>query len=113
MQQHPITFDRRHLMQILWNLCKNGWEHSRKQAGSLSLNCTEIGNSGLNLEVIDDGGGVAEQDRSKLFEPFYTTKTSGNGLGLYISRELAEANSARLTYQALEQGSAFILQLKI
>lgn len=113
MQQHPITFDRRHLMQILWNLCKNGWEHSRKQAGSLSLNCTEIGNSGLNLEVIDDGGGVAEHDRSKLFEPFYTTKTSGNGLGLYISRELAEANSARLTYQALEQGSAFILQLKI
>lgn len=118
-QQHTITYDRRHLMQILWNLCKNGWEHSRKQAGSLNLNCTEVGKSGLNLksglnvEVIDDGGGVAEQDRNKLFEPFYTTKTTGNGLGLYISRELAEANSSLLTYQALEQGSAFILQLKI
>ncbi|MFZ3086435.1 MAG: HAMP domain-containing sensor histidine kinase, partial [Methylotenera sp.] len=112
-QLHAITFDRRHLMQILWNLCKNGWEHSRKQVGSLSLHCTEVGKSGINIEVTDDGDGVAEQDRSKLFEPFYTTKTTGNGLGLYISRELAEANSSLLTYQALKQGSAFILQLKI
>lgn len=112
-QQHTITYDRRHLTQILWNLCRNGWEHSRKQAGSLCLNCSEIGESWINLGITDDGNGVAEQDRSKLFEPFYTTKTTGNGLGLYISRELAEANSSLLTYQALKQGSAFILQLKI
>jgi len=55
---------------------------------------------------------VAEENRSKLFEPFYTTKTTGNGLGLYISRELAEANSSRLKYQKLDTGSAFILQLQ-
>jgi len=68
--------------------------------------------SGLIIEVIDDGTGIALQDRSKLFEPFYTTKTTGNGLGLYISRELAEANSAQLYFQPLDQGSAFILELK-
>lgn len=107
-----IAFDQRHLMQILWNLCKNGWEHSKKQAGSITLNCIESGNAGLSMEIRDDGHGVAEHDRSKLFEPFYTTKTTGNGLGLYISRELAEANSAFLQYQPLDQGSAFILQLK-
>ena len=107
-----IAFDQRHLMQILWNLCKNGWEHSKKQEGSIALNCIGTGNTGLSLEIRDDGHGVAEHDRSKLFEPFYTTKTTGNGLGLYISRELAEANSAFLRYQPLEQGSAFILQLK-
>ncbi len=111
-QKKTISFDQRHLMQILWNLCKNGWEHSQKQEGSLNLNCVEMMNAGLSLEIKDDGHGVAEQDRSKLFEPFYTTKTTGNGLGLYISRELAEANSASLRYQALDQGSAFILQLK-
>lgn len=111
-QPHTIVFDQRHLTQILWNLCKNGWEHSNKKTGSLSLNCVETGNSALNIEVIDDGAGIPERNRGKLFEPFYTTKTSGNGLGLYISRELAEANGSNLTYQALEQGSAFILQLK-
>ena len=107
-----IAFDQRHLTQILWNLCKNGWEHSQKQAGSLALHCAETGGAGLNLEITDDGHGVAEKDRSKLFEPFYTTKTTGNGLGLYISRELAEANGASLRYKPLDHGSAFILQLK-
>lgn len=68
--------------------------------------------SGLLIKVIDDGAGIAEQDRSKLFEPFYTTKTTGNGLGLYISRELAEANSAQLYFQPQHPGSAFILELK-
>ena len=118
MQQNNITFDRRHLTQILWNLCKNGWEHSRKEIGSLSLHCKQtasLGSTskpGLQLEVIDDGSGVDEHNRSKLFEPFHTTKTTGNGLGLYISRELAEANNSKLIYQPLESGSAFILQFK-
>jgi two-component system sensor histidine kinase PilS (NtrC family) len=110
-QEQTITFDQRHLTQILWNVCKNGWEHSRKQEHSLNLRCVEVGNAGLNLEISDDGDGVAEQNRSKLFEPFYTTKATGNGLGLYISRELAEANGAFLRHHAQEQGSAFILQL--
>jgi len=111
-QDKSITFDQRHLMQILWNLCRNGWEHSQKHEGSLALNCIETEAESLSLEITDDGHGVAERDRNKLFEPFYTTKTTGNGLGLYISRELAEANGALLRYRPLEQGSAFILQLK-
>jgi len=110
--ERNIAFDKRHLTQILWNLCKNGWEHSQKQAGSLKISCAEIGKTGLNIQILDDGSGVAEQDQSRLFEPFFTTKNTGNGLGLYISRELAEANSAKLKYQALPAGSAFILNLK-
>jgi two-component system sensor histidine kinase PilS (NtrC family) len=112
------NFDSRHLTQILWNLCKNGWEHSHKNIGSLTLRCSLRHKSArdltrvLQFEVIDDGAGIAESDRNKLFEPFYTTKSTGNGLGLYISRELAEANNAELIYQPLQQGSAFILRQK-
>lgn len=111
-KEETILFDHRHLTQILWNVCKNGWEHSHKNAESLTLHCVPIGDAGLIIEIRDNGHGVQEQDRNKLFEPFYTTKTTGNGLGLYISRELAEANGAILRYQALDSGSAFILQLK-
>lgn len=110
--QKNISFDKRHLTQILWNLCKNGWEHSHKEAGSLKIHCTEVGKTALSIQIMDDGIGVAEQDQLRLFEPFFTTKNTGNGLGLYISRELAEANSAKLQYQALPIGSAFILHLK-
>jgi len=107
-----VTFDKRHLTQILWNLCKNGWEHSQKQQNSLILDYIEIGKNDFSIQVIDDGSGIAEKDITRLFEPFFTTKSSGNGLGLYISRELAEANGASLQYQASAQGCAFLVHLK-
>jgi two-component system sensor histidine kinase PilS (NtrC family) len=112
LQHKNISFDKRHLTQILWNLCKNGWEHSQKEAGSLKIHCTEVSKTALSIQILDDGIGVSEHDQSRLFEPFFTTKNTGNGLGLYISRELAEANSAKLQYQSLPIGSAFILHLK-
>jgi two-component system sensor histidine kinase PilS (NtrC family) len=110
--QKNISFDKRHLTQVLWNLCKNGWEHGQKKLGSLKLCCLENGKTGLNVQIVDDGNGVTEQDQARLFEPFFTTKSTGNGLGLYISRELAEANGAKLQYQTLPHGSTFTLHLK-
>lgn len=111
LHKPKTIFDHRHLTQILWNLSKNGWEHSQKTAASLSLRSYSKSNQ-LFIDVCDDGEGVAEKDRNRLFEPFFTTKKTGNGLGLYISRELAEANGAHLQYQFLSPGSAFILRLK-
>lgn len=111
-QNQLVIFDKRHLTQILWNLCKNGWEHSQKEANSLTLSCLELSKHALTIEVKNDGNGIEEKDRHRLFEPFFTTKSAGNGLGLYISRELAEANGASLQYQALLQGCAFVVHLK-
>lgn len=111
-QNQLVIFDKRHLTQILWNLCKNGWEHSQKQANCLTLSCVELSKHALSIEVKNDGNGIEEKDRHRLFEPFFTTKSAGNGLGLYISRELAEANGASLQYQALPQGCAFVVHLK-
>jgi two-component system sensor histidine kinase PilS (NtrC family) len=111
LHKPTIIFDHRHLTQILWNLSKNGWEHSQKSATSLSLHSFSKGHQ-LYIEIRDDGEGVAEHERSRLFEPFFTTKKTGNGLGLYISRELAEANGANIQYQSLSPGSAFVLHIK-
>ena len=58
------------------------------------------------LNVIDRGPGVADDKLPKLFEPFFTTESSGTGLGLYISRELCEANQARLNYQPEPEGGS-------
>jgi two-component system sensor histidine kinase PilS (NtrC family) len=58
------------------------------------------------LEVADDGPGVDLETVQKLFEPFFTTDAGGTGLGLYIARELCEANGALLEYKPEINGGA-------
>ena len=48
--------------------------------------------------MIDNGLGIKEDDVHKIFEPFYTTEVMGSGLGLYLCKELSEANQANLRY---------------
>lgn len=94
-----IKFDRGHFDQVLWNLCRNALRYCHKQAGSVQLRawCSEAG--GTVLEIINDGPEVAPDIVPQLFEPFFTTAAGGTGLGLYIARELCEANGATLEYR--------------
>ncbi|MDD5329532.1 MAG: ATP-binding protein [Sulfuricella sp.] len=101
-----ICFDRHHFDQVLWNLCRNAWRYCRQQAGSIRLHAAVAGNT-VQLDVIDDGPGVAKPLQTQLFEPFFTTDSGGTGLGLYIARELCEANGATLDYIATPQGGQF------
>ncbi|MFW5432474.1 MAG: two-component system sensor histidine kinase NtrB [Methylophilaceae bacterium] len=108
-----ILFDRRHLNQILWNLCKNGWRHSAQGENSLQLDIYLTNKSHVvNLEVTNDGENIPENVSSHLFEPFFTTEETGTGLGLYIGRELAEANGANLQFKPSKDGTKFIMLIK-
>jgi two-component system, NtrC family, sensor histidine kinase PilS len=93
------SFDRGHLRQVLWNLCRNALRYGSKKPGSLVLTMSaEDGR--VMLDVQDDGPGISAEHQGKLFEPFFTTAAEGTGLGLYIAKELCEANGARLEYHA-------------
>lgn len=108
-----ISFDRRHLNQILWNVCRNGWRHSKKKVNSLVLSMRASKDSrSVRIEIADDGPGVKAEDRPHLFEPFFTTESTGTGLGLYIARELCEANDANIQHVPLSSGSLFLIHLK-
>lgn len=108
-----ILFDRRHLNQILWNLCKNGWRHSKQAENSLKLQVYLISRTQiLHVDIVDDGDGIPESVSSHLFEPFFTTEKSGTGLGLYIARELADANGAKLQFKPTIAGSQFSMLIK-
>lgn len=94
-----INFDRDHLNQVLWNLCRNAWRHCHKQAGSIRIEfSTGLNENNIQLDIIDDGPGVDSQQLKQIFEPFFTTATNGTGLGLYIAREMCETNHALLEY---------------
>jgi two-component system sensor histidine kinase PilS (NtrC family) len=92
-----IVFDRVHLQQVLWNLLRNAWRHSRQREGSARIEVRRRANR-VELHVIDDGEGVPRHLRQQLFEPFFTTFSGGTGLGLYIAREMCAANGAILDY---------------
>ena len=96
-----ISFDRGHLRQVLWNLCRNALRYGHRLPGSLMLMMGVAGERVI-LEVQDDGPGISVEHQGKLFEPFFTTAADGTGLGLYIAKELCEANGALLEYHARE-----------
>jgi two-component system sensor histidine kinase PilS (NtrC family) len=93
-----VNFDRSHLDQILWNLCRNALRYCQRQAQSVRLTARRIEGGAVVLEVINDGPNIAPDILPKLFEPFFTTSAGGTGLGLYIARELCEANGAVLEH---------------
>lgn len=85
-------FDLGHLDHIVGNLLDNAFIHGSSPAGVELQTTRQDGDAWL--EVLDRGPGLKHPER--LFEPFFTTHASGTGLGLYIARELAQANGARL-----------------
>ena len=108
-----VIFDRGHLNQIVWNLVRNAWQHCQKKEGSITI----IGRPGymgdaVICELNDDGPGIPPSARGHIFEPFFTTRPGGTGLGLYIARELADANGAALELLPKGPGAHFRLTLK-
>jgi two-component system sensor histidine kinase PilS (NtrC family) len=99
-------FDRGHFEQVLWNLGRNALRHSQRRAGSVRLRAFVSEAGRTVLEVSDDGAGVPADAVQKLFEPFFTTDAGGTGLGLYIARELCEANGAAIEYRRAPDGGA-------
>lgn len=97
-----LLFDRGHLSRVLTNLAGNALRHCSGAAGSVRIVARPAAVGRLvELRVEDDGPGMPAEVRGRIFEPFFTTRSNGTGLGLYIARELCEANGAAL---ALAEG---------
>ena len=95
----PIQGDRVQLQQVVLNLVLNAVEAmSAGEAGAreLSIRTEQIPAGGVLVEVRDSGPGIDRGDLERVFEPFYTTKTSGVGMGLAICRSILVAHGGRL-----------------
>ena len=103
-----VRMDKSHLRQVLWNLCDNAVKYASETGGILvELHAGRVEARGRPyLEVRDHGLGVDPTTAEQIFEPFFTARSGGTGLGLYISRELCELNRATLLYLDREGGGS-------
>jgi two-component system sensor histidine kinase PilS (NtrC family) len=104
-----IRFDRIHLHQVLWNLISNAKRYCSGKPGAVRVAARPAEHGCVLIEISDDGPGFAPEIRNQVFEPFFTTDSKGTGLGLYIARELAQANDATLELDEAPVGAHFSL----
>ena len=99
--KYLIRFDPDQLQQVLHNICGNGLRYAllnNPEQAEIRLTAQQNKNGTLNLYLVDNGAGISEDNQKKLFEPFFTTEHTGTGLGLYLCREICEANHANIQY---------------
>ena len=111
-----VWFDRGHLHRVLANLLLNALRHASPAPGGIQLRVGMPFLGRVAIDVIDDGPGITPAIRDQVFEPFVTGHGAGTGLGLYIARELCEANGAGLVLQADDteaHGAHFRMTLEI
>ena len=112
-----VRADAEKLRQIMFNLMSNAIRHTPPE-GRISMTAAPLGESLVGITVTDTGGGIAEDARERIFEPFVqldrnlTSLHEGLGLGLSISRDLARGMGGDLTVESrLGEGSRFTLSL--
>jgi signal transduction histidine kinase len=93
-----VTGDRIQLQQVLVNLIANAIEAMRAVDGSrvLDVRSERDGEGDVTVSISDTGTGIALQDLDRLFNPLFTTKSEGMGMGLSICRSIIEAHDGRL-----------------
>lgn len=108
-----VLIDPGQLEQAVTNLMDNAMRHAGDEP-VITLRLSPIrGHRELALDIIDDGPGIPLEKRSQIFEPFFTTHKQGSGLGLFLARQLCDANQAPLEYvQIPNAGACFRILLR-
>ena len=104
----PILADRIQLQQVILNLVVNGIDAMRDTSSEnriISIRTSRIDNY-AQLSVSDRGPGVAEEQLNEIFQPFYTSKAEGMGMGLSIARTIIEAHNGQIWAKNRDHGGA-------
>ncbi len=106
----PVYVDPRQIGQVLDNLITNAYQ-AMPEGGELNIESKKVKNK-VHILFKDTGSGISKENMKKLFEPLFTTKARGIGMGLSVSKNLAESNSGRIEIESEEgKGSTFTIIL--
>ena len=111
-QLSQAQIDPTQIQQVLVNLIKNAMQ-AMTSGGTLTLQTSE-GAEGVRVSVGDTGGGIPQEQINRIFEPFYTTKKKGTGLGLMIVQRIVRAHGGRIELEShVGQGTTFRIWLPL
>lgn len=99
-----VRFDAEHLRRVMVNLLDNALRHAGPEPGVVLLRLSARDARTAILQVLSDGEPIVPEVERHLFEPFFSTRSRGSGLGLYICRELCERYGASIEYRARPAG---------
>lgn len=108
--------DRHYLMRILNNLLKNAVQAiPMDRSGEIRLQLTDIPEKDtVQIRVFDNGRGISIDERDHIFEPHFTTKKSGTGLGLALTKNFVARMNGNIHFQtSINEGTVFIVELPI
>jgi len=106
-----VRWDRQQMQQVLMNLLQNAID-ALENSGSLSVIVSEIQNDQLEIRVIDDGSGIPEAIRQKIFNLYFTTKPKGTGIGLGIVQRVVIEHGGVITVDSQQgKGTTFIIEI--
>ena len=99
-----VLFDAEHLRRVLVNLLDNAYRHASRAPGAIQLRLDSRHEAQAFLSLASDGAPITPDVEPYLFEPFFSTRSRGTGLGLYICRELCERYGASIDYRLRAEG---------
>ncbi len=106
-----IKFDQTHFYQIITNILQNAVDESNPQ-DEIVIKLSKI-NDHVVIEIRDQGEGIQSEDLPRIFDPYFTRKKRGTGLGLAVVKKLCEANSSEIqVYSKVNVGTTFALKIK-
>ena len=105
-----VQIDRDQMKQAFYNIIKNSFE-AMKRRGILRIR-TDMDDSHVRVSFTDNGGGMSAEALSRVFEPYYTTKSSGSGLGLLIVRRIVREHGGELAIESAE-GKGLTLTIRL
>jgi two-component system sensor kinase FixL len=101
-----VLVDRVQIQQVLINLMRNAIEAMRESERRELIVRTAVEDGGVVVEVADTGPGVSNEVAERLFQPFVTSKASGMGIGLSISKRIIEAHGGEISVSRNDNGGA-------
>ena len=94
-----MMLDQIKIRQMLLNLLKNAWEAVPVPGGKISVSACPK-NSGIAISIQDNGCGISPEHQTTIFQPFFTTKESGTGLGLPVVKQIVEAHNGSISVES-------------